>query len=188
MVAPREMLANRVLDELRPGLRKAVLDQIDDLSSLLASAGRIVCYGVEREGLMMKALAMRLFHLGLDVHVVGYMTVPPVADGDVLFLSAGPGDFSTVTALAQVARNAGAGMLCITATPDGAVPLDADLVIHLPAQTTASDQGAAGNSVLPMGSLFEVLMLVFFDLLFLDLRDRLSLSSEAMRANHTNLE
>ncbi|WP_417604827.1 SIS domain-containing protein [Primorskyibacter flagellatus] len=188
MVPSRERLAERVLDELRPGLGKAVLDQIDNLSTELTGAGRIVCYGVGREGLMMKALAMRLFHLGLDAHVAGDMTVPPVADGDVLFISAGPGDFSTVAGLAQVARNAGARVLCITATPDGAVPLKADLVIHLPAQTMASDQGVTDNSVLPMGSLFEVLMLVFFEFLVLDLRDRLALSPEAMRANHTNLE
>lgn len=188
MAVSREVLADRVLDELRPGLSGAVLNQIDGLATELAGAGRIVCHGVGREGLMMKALAMRLFHLGLDAHVVGDMTTPPVGAGDVLFLSAGPGEFATVAALAQVARAAGARVLCVTATPDGAVPRGADRVIHLPAQTMASDQGAHASSVLPMGSLYEALMFLFFELLVLDLRDRLGLTPEAMRANHTNLE
>jgi 6-phospho-3-hexuloisomerase len=181
-------LADQILDELRPGLAPDVLAQIPDLSQHLAAARRIACYGVGREGLMMKALAMRLYHLGLDVHVVGDMTTPPVGSGDVLFVSAGPGAFSTVAGLAGVARGAGAEVICLTAEPDGAVPRAADRVVHLPAQTMAADQGAAATSILPMGSLFEGLMFLFFELLVLDLRDRLGISPEAMRANHTNLE
>lgn len=53
-------LADRLLDELRPGLSAEVLAQVATLSQALAGAKRILCYGVGREGLMMKALAMRL--------------------------------------------------------------------------------------------------------------------------------
>jgi 6-phospho-3-hexuloisomerase len=131
---------------------------------------------------------MRLFHLGLDTHVLGDMTTPPVGKGDVLFVSAGPGHFSSIAALSDVARQAGAKVVCITAEPSGAVPRAADHVVHLPAQTMAADQGAAATSILPMGSLFEGLMFLFFELLVLDLRDQLDVSPDAMRANHTNLE
>lgn len=184
----RATLADRVLDELRPGLAGPVLDQIDGLCDRLEGARRIVCYGVGREGLMMKALAMRLYHLGLDAHVVGDMTAPPVGPGDVLFVSAGPGHFGTVAALADIAKGAGATVLCITAEPGGAVPVTADLSVTLPAQTMAADQGDAATSILPMGSLYEALMFLFFELLVLALRDRLGVAPEAMRANHTNLE
>lgn len=181
-------LADQILGELRPGLAPEVLAQLPRLSGQLAQARRIVCYGVGREGLMMKALAMRLFHLGLDAHVAGDMTVPPVGQGDVLFVSAGPGSFSTVAALVRVAQEAGAMVICVTAEPDGAVPQLADMVAHIPAQTMAADQGAQATSILPMGSLYEALMFLFFELLVLDLRDRLGIAPEAMRANHTNLE
>jgi 6-phospho-3-hexuloisomerase len=43
---------------------------------------------------------MHRMHLGLDAHVVGDMTTPPVGKGDVLIDSACPGFFSTVMALA----------------------------------------------------------------------------------------
>ena len=181
-------LADQVLDELRPGLAPEVLAQLPNLSQRLATARRVVCYGVGREGLMMRALTMRLYHLGLDAHVQGDMTTPPVGLGDVLFVSAGPGSFSTVAALVGVAQDAGAAVICITAEPDGAVPRATDMVIHLPAQTMAADQGAKRSSILPMGSLFEALMFLFLELLVLDLRDRLGVSPEAMRSNHTNLE
>ena len=183
-----DTLADQLLEELRPGLSADVLAQIAPLSMALAKAGRIVCHGVGREGLMMKALAMRLYHLGLDAHVVGDMTAPPVAAGDVLVVSAGPGQFSTVAVLAEVAQNSGAQVICITAEPDGAVPQAADLAVHLPAQTMAADQGDAATSILPMGSLYEALMYLFFEVLVLDLRDRLAITPAAMRANHTNLE
>jgi 6-phospho-3-hexuloisomerase len=52
----------------------------------------------------------------------------------------------------------------------------------------AADQGDAATSILPMGSLYEALMFLFFEILVLDLRDRLELPPDAMRANHTNLE
>lgn len=181
-------LADRLLADLRPGLAPDVLDQLGPVAQTLAGAGRIACYGVGREGLMMKALAMRLYHLGLDAHVVGDMTTPPLGPGDVLMVSAGPGSFATVAALCGVARDAGARVVCVTAEPAGAVPRMADLVLHIPAQTMAADQGAAASSFLPMGSLYEVLMFLVFELLVLDLRDRLGIAPDAMRARHTNLE
>jgi 6-phospho-3-hexuloisomerase len=42
--------------------------------------------------------------------------------------------------------------------------------------------------VLPMGSLFEGAEFVLFEVMILKLRDRLGITPEAMRANHTNLE
>ncbi len=178
--------ADHILDELRPGLTDAVLAQIPDLVTKLAGAKRILCTGVGREGLMMKALAMRLYHLGCDAHVVGDMSAPPVGAGDLLFVSAGPGSFSTVAAIVGVAQEASAEVVCITAEPEGAVPSAADLVVHLPAQTMASDRQA--TSILPMGSLYEALMFLFFELVVLDLREHLCVAPEAMRDRHTNLE
>jgi 6-phospho-3-hexuloisomerase len=87
-----------------------------------------------------------------------------------------------------VAQGAGARVICVTAEPDGAVPTAADHVVHLPAQTMAADQGTAATSILPMGSLFEALMFLFFEILVLDLRERIGVSPDTMRANHTNLE
>ena len=130
---------------------------------------------------------MRLMHLGLDAHVVGDMTTPPIGSGDLLISSAGPGAFSTVLALMSVARKAGARTVVVTAQPTGSAAQLADVVIHLPAQTMASDPEAA-SSVLPMGSLFEITQLVFFDIVSILLQHRTQQSSELLRGRHTNLE
>lgn len=175
-------------DEIRDAVAAIGAADIDGLVADLAGAGRVVCYGVGREGLMMRALAMRLYHLGLDAHVVGDMSCPPVGAGDLLVVSAGPGAFSTVLGLMGEAKAAGARVACITAEPEGAAPRAADRVLVIPAQTMARDQGAAATSVLPMGSLFEGAQFLAFELLVLALRDRLQVTPQAMRARHTNLE
>jgi 6-phospho-3-hexuloisomerase len=181
-------LATRAAAEIRDAVAAVDPAALDGLVEDLAAARRVVCHGVGREGLMMRALAMRLYHLGLDAHVVGDMACPPVGPGDLLLVSAGPGAFSTVSALIGVARAAGARIACVTAQPQGAAPQAADRVFLIPAQTMANDRGTAATSVLPMGSLYEGAQYLAFELLVLALRDRLKVAPDAMRARHTNLE
>ena len=179
--------AASAIAEVGDVLDRAIPEQVDRMTTPILAAERIALYGVGREGLMMKSLAMRLFHLGLDAHVVGDMTTPPVGSGDLLIVSAGPGGFSTVDGLIGVAKTAGATTMCVTATPDGSAPQAADHVVHLEAQTMANDQNG-GQSVLPMGSLFEAAQFLFFEMVILHLRETLGLDPDEMRANHTNLE
>jgi 6-phospho-3-hexuloisomerase len=187
MTADLHAMARRALGEIGAVLDHIPLTDIERLCGEIRAAGRIACYGVGREGLMIKALCMRLMHLGLDAHVVGDMTTPPLGRGDLLLVSAGPGWFSTVDALVGVAAEAGARTAVFTAQPGGRVPARADLVVHLPAQTMADDQRGE-TSLLPMGSLYEAVQLVTYDLVSLILRDQLGQTPGDMRGRHTNLE
>ncbi len=182
-----QAMARQALSEIGTVFDGVAADAAVRTCEEILKARRIACYGVGREGLMMKALCMRLMHLGLDAHVVGDMTTPPVGKGDLLIASAGPGFFSTVMALAGVAREAGARTMLITAQPEGPAPRSADVMIELPAQTMANDRGGP-TSLLPMGSLYEAAQLVFFDLISILLREKTGQSPEQMRARHTNLE
>lgn len=179
--------AKKALAEVGAVLEQALPGAIEAMAAPILKARRIALYGVGREGLMMRSLAMRLYHLGLDAHVVGDMTTPPLSAGDLLIVSAGPGQFSTVAALLGVATGAGAVTMCVTAQPGRAARTATDHLIHLPAQTMANDLSGAA-SVLPMGSLFEATQFLFFEILVLYLRDTQGVSPDAMRANHTNLE
>lgn len=182
-----QAMARRALSEIGAVFDSLSADAADRMCDEILRARRIACYGVGREGLMMKALCMRLMHLGLDAHMVGDMTTPPVGTGDLLIASAGPGVFSTVMALLTVAREAGARTMVVTAQPTGPAPAIADVVIALPAQTMANDRGGPA-SLLPMGSLYEAAQLVFFDLISILLREKTGQSPDQMRARHTNLE
>jgi 6-phospho-3-hexuloisomerase len=180
-------MAQTAMAEIGGVLARTGLDEAERMCAEILHARRVACYGVGREGLMMKALCMRLMHLGLDAHFVGDMTTPPIGRGDLLIASAGPGAFSTVLALQGVSHRAAARVMVVTAQPDGEAPREADTVITLPAQTMASDR-MSGGSLLPMGSLYEAAQLVFFDLVSIMLRDKTRQSPEQMRHRHTNLE
>jgi 6-phospho-3-hexuloisomerase len=171
---------SKVFDRLPPGAEDALVEAI-------AAAKRIAIYGAGREGLQMDGFAMRLFHMGRDVHLVGDMTTPPIGLGDLLIVSSGPGASNIGDALIRVAREAGAKVAVVTAQPKGRTPASADVVFHIPAQTMADDLGA-GVSVLPMGSLFETAQMILFEIIVLKLRARLGETAETMRARHTNLE
>ena len=86
-------LYRAALDELA-----RVFDRIDETAveraiDEIAMAKRIALYGVGREGLQIKGFCMRLFHLGRQAAMVGDMTTPHLGTGDLLIVSAGPGQF-----------------------------------------------------------------------------------------------
>lgn len=172
--------------ELAQGAAGTDLAELAALVETLATARRIATFGCGREGVMMRALAMRLYHAGLDVHVVGDMSCPPLGPGDLLLVCSGPGRLSTVAALIGQARAAGARIACITAQPAAPDPMACDQILTIPAQTMANDQTA--TTLLPMGSIFEGALFLVSEIVVLTLRDRLGETAATMRARHTNLE
>ena len=112
---------------------------------MLAGAGRIAVYGCGREALQIKGFAMRLFHLGLPVSVVGDMTTPALGKGDVFLVTSGPGETSTVLALMKVAKKAGAQNLLLTAEPQASAAKLADFTLHHPGADHGQRPGRAGD-------------------------------------------
>ena len=180
-------LMRKALLEVEGVFTPSTFIPIEQLCKKLSSSKTIVSYGVGREGLMMKSLTMRLMHSGLHAYFVGDMNVPPVGPGDLLLVSAGPGNFSTVNALIDVAKNAGASVSIFTAQPDLLTKKGFDQVIHIPARTMADDK-KANDFVLPMGSLYEAALFLYFEIIILKLRDHLGETADSMRNRHTNLE
>ncbi|XP_074318993.1 uncharacterized protein LOC141655868 [Silene latifolia] len=166
---------------------------VDQISETSAQKGQIFVYGVGREGLMLKALCMRLAHLGLSAHCVFDMTTPPIGPTDLLIASAGPGGFATVDAICGVAQSKGARVLLLTGQPQsGSCVKYANFVAHVNAQTMADDRDEGhvegSRPLLPMGSVYEGGLFVLFEMVVFMLGDVLGESAESVRARHTNLE
>jgi len=89
-------MAHRALADLARVIDALPNGAADPLIGAIVAAKRIALHGLGREGLQMRGLAMRLFHMGLDVHVVGDMTTPPLGPGDLLIVSVGPGDAAKI--------------------------------------------------------------------------------------------
>jgi 6-phospho-3-hexuloisomerase len=162
-------------------------DAVDEAVRMIARARNVIVFGGGRERLQIMGFAMRLFHLGRRVAVVGDMTTPAIAGGDLFVVTVGPGEISTALALLDIARRAGATILVLTAQPGGRAAAFADFVLTVPAQTMADDRGP-GVSILPMGSVYEGALFVLFEVMILKLRDIVQVDPDTMRANHTNLE
>ncbi|EYU19531.1 hypothetical protein ABFS82_06G111100 [Erythranthe guttata] len=165
---------------------------VEEISAAASRGGKIFVYGVGREGLMLKALCMRLFHLGLSAHCVFDMTTPPITSPDLLIASAGPGGFSTVDAICGIARDGGARVVVLTAQPElGSSVKYASVVAHIPAQTMADDRvdgSGSGRALLPMGSVYEGAMFVLFEMVVYELGEVMGRSPDEIRSRHTNLE
>jgi 6-phospho-3-hexuloisomerase len=154
--------------------------QMEAACQAIVRAQGVMLYGCGREGVMLRAFAMRLHHLGLRVCMQGDMTAFPLRVGDLFLCAAGPGHLPTVDALIGVARAAGARAFLVTAQRGSG-----DRLV-IPAQTMADDVG--GASVLPMGSLFEGALFLVCEVIVLRLAVLLGQDMPAMRARHTNME
>jgi 6-phospho-3-hexuloisomerase len=176
----------RALADLSTAVEAIDPGAINAACALIAGSGAIMGYGCGREALMLRGLVMRLHHLGLRACMQGDMAAPPLGPGDLFLCSAGPGELATVTALMRVARGAGAKVLFLTSEPEAPAAALATQVLHVPAMTMARDRGA--DALLPMGSVYEGALFLLFEIMVLDLRERLGETAETMRARHTNME
>jgi 6-phospho-3-hexuloisomerase len=178
--------ARSILVEIERVLVNVDQNQVDSLCEAILNANTTVVYGLGREGLVMRGFAMRLMHLGLSTAVVGDMTTRPVGRGDLFLVSCGPGYLSTVEALTTVAQNAGTTVAMITSQAEAALPQRSDLLLTLPAQTMAEQEGSSSQQ--SMGSPFEQAMWILLDAIVPRLQAALGQTSDDLRRRHTNLE
>ena len=137
----------------------------------------------------MRALGMRLMHLGKSVYVVGDTTTPSIADADLLILGSGSGQTTGLLAMADQAIRRGAKILLYTTDATSPLADKADHCVLIPAPSLRSAGGSSGRtSVQPMGTLFEQSLLVLCDSLILGMMQRTSITSELMFQRHANLE
>ncbi|TFD70735.1 6-phospho-3-hexuloisomerase [Cryobacterium gelidum] len=172
----------RVVD----ALRAASDSSLDDAGALLASAPRVFVLGAGRSGLALKMTAMRLMHLGLDVHVVGEVTSPAITAGDVLLVASGSGTTGAIVRAAETAHGVGASILALTTAPESPLGRLAAVTVVIPA---AAKQDHAGQvSAQYSGGLFEQSVLLVGDAIFHALWQASGATAEQLWPRHANLE
>ncbi|HII81332.1 MAG TPA: SIS domain-containing protein, partial [Methanosarcina sp.] len=68
---------------------------------------RVFVMGAGRSGLVAKAFAMRLMHLGFSVYVVGETTTPAVRPADVVIAISGSGETHSIADLGKIVKDIG---------------------------------------------------------------------------------
>ncbi|GAA3688291.1 6-phospho-3-hexuloisomerase [Lentzea roselyniae] len=181
-----ERAANLVLSENRRALNDVSWRAVTKLVTLISGADRVFVLGEGRSGLAVRMAAMRLMHLGLQVHVVGETTTPPLSRGDVLIAVSGSGGTPGVVLVAEQVRAAGGQIAALTTTPSSPLAAIAELVVAIPAASKHDHDSESSAQF--AGSLFEQSTLLLFDALFHALSRDLGKTSEVLWAAHANLE
>jgi 6-phospho-3-hexuloisomerase len=177
-----------ILGELRDVLSQTDPGEGDSFIRQLLAAERIFVCGLGRSGLMMRAFAMRLMHLGLTSFVVGETTTPSIREGDLLVVGSGSGETSTPIGMARLAKKTGATVIAITGHRDSSLAQLADLVILIPTRRVMADGTATLATCQPLGTLAEQSLLVYLDSIAAHLWSITGETSEELSKRHANLE
>ncbi|MBN2334283.1 6-phospho-3-hexuloisomerase [Candidatus Bathyarchaeota archaeon] len=175
-------------------------EEVESLMSALLetreSGSKVLVVGAGRSGLVGKAFAMRLMHLGFRVYVLGETINPYMGEGDLVIVISGSGKTTVPLAAATMAKRLGARVVAITSQERSPLALNADLVVDIPGRDEIADMDeyhsrqmlGMHESLAPMGTLFEDTVMVFLDSLIAELMNRLGLSEDSMRRHHATIE
>ncbi len=161
----------------------ATIDEnlVDKAVELFFASKNIFVYGAGRSGLVAKAFAIRLVHLGFPTFVIGETITIPVKKNDLVVLISGSGETIPVAMTAEIARRLGAKIISITANPDSHIARFADLPVILKADKKDA-------SLAPLGTLFEAAAWIFLDGLIAELMERKGENEETMKKRHATLQ
>ena len=137
----------------------------------------------------MRALGMRLMHLGKTVYVVSETTTPSIAAKNLLIIGSGSGRTAGLLAMARQARSHDAKVLLFTTDVTSPMTELADQLVLIPASSLGMNEGRCDHmSIQPMGTLFEQSLLILCDSLILELMRHTGVSAAHMLERHANLE
>jgi 6-phospho-3-hexuloisomerase len=153
--------------------------------------------GAGRSGLVAKAFAMRLMHLGFSVYVVGETTTPAVRPDDVVIAISGSGETRSIADLGKIVKNIGSTLITVTSKRDSTLGSISDIVMVLPSKTKIDSEAGgcleesmrgAYKSLPPLGTSFEITSLIFLDSSIAQLITLTGASEDELKSRHTNIE
>ena len=179
------MHTEAILEELRQAVSGISEEAIQKAVKLIINAGQIFCDGIGRSGLSCRAFAMRLMHLGCKSYFVGDTITTAIQEGDLLITCSKSGESKALISRAEKAKNHGAKVLAVTASPESTLGKLADEKLIVEARKNKGDKGF---SIMPMGSMFEGGSWLLFENLVLMLMKAKNETNETMVKRHANLE
>lgn len=159
--------------------------QLDAVAPLLTKEKRIFVLGAGRSGLMARAFAMRLMHIGYMPYVIGETITPSVQAGDVLVAVSGSGNTKSIVELAEKAKQNGAEIIAVTSNANSKLSELGDGVIVVPGATKAGD---GVKSIQLLSTLFDQTVHIVLDVLCLKLSRRDHTSNDQAAKEHSNME
>ncbi|MGC9134199.1 6-phospho-3-hexuloisomerase [Caldisphaera sp.] len=174
--------------------------EIDNLVNMLIEAynkkSKVLVMGAGRSGLVGKAFAMRLLHMGFNSYVLGETIVPSITKGDLAIAISGSGRTQLIVDAADAAKKVGSKVIALTTYPDSPLGSIADMVVKIPGRSKISKMDdyfarqilGLHEPLAPLGTLFEDTTMIFLDGIVYSLMTKLNISEDEMRSRHANIE
>ena len=180
-------------------ISKTISDEnVEQFLAELLHAQRIYVMGAGRSGLVAKAFAMRLMHLGLQAFVVGETITPALSKGDVIVVFSGSGKTQTIADIAETAKSIGAHICLITSNANSRIGKISDCIVIIEHHRDEVEDDTAEfevrqmlgehKSFAPLGTLFETASIVFADAVISRLMEITKTDENALKNRHTNIE
>ena len=188
---------------------EAIADTVSDQEAKdfvreILMAKRIYVSGAGRSGLMAKAFAMRLMHLGFESYVVGETITPAMAEDDLLVAFSGSGETRSIADICKTASSVGGTVALITSNRDSTMAGIADFLVVLNSnlyddeglptefgirQLTGEHRSDAGYTPkAPIGSIYETAAGVFADSVILALMQIKHCGIEEVIKRYSNIQ
>ncbi|WP_414469807.1 6-phospho-3-hexuloisomerase [Methanobacterium sp. ACI-7] len=194
------MIINDAIEEIIDNVKDVAAeieeDRISDMIDMLISANNVFIIGLGRSGLVARAFAMRLMHLGISVYVVGETITPAINSDDCLLAISGSGETSFIISTATISRKRGAKVIAVTSYDDSTLGILSDLIIHIKGRTKIDSEkdyikrqiNGKHQPLAPLGTLFEVSTLIFLEGVIAELMNKMGKTEDDLKARHTVLE
>jgi 6-phospho 3-hexuloisomerase len=186
-----ESISGRVRREADSLNRSEVNAFVSEIIASYKDRHRIYLLGEGRSGLVGRAFAMRLMHVGFDVNVFGEVVTPAVRENDLLIAVSGTGETTTVNEVVRIAKHHGARIAVVTSNVDSSLGKLADNIVTIRGRTEADDVSflerqvtGVSISLTPLGTLFELNALVFLDSVIAGLIGALEKKEEDLAERH----
>jgi len=189
-------ISNFILNSLNKLDFDSIEKFVEILENIYKENKKVLVVGVGRSGLVGRAFAMRLRHLGLHSYVLGETITPPVEKGDVVVSISGSGSTQIVVAASEAAKKTGAAVVAITSYSDSPLANNADLVVYIPGRTKVAKMDdyfarqilGMHEPLSPLGTLFEDTCMVVLDAVVAELMKRLGKNEVDISKRHANIE
>ena len=186
------MIENKIFTEsikyiqrkIKDILEKVSQENIDKVRDLFFNSKRIFVYGAGRSGLVAKAFAIRLVHLGFQTFVIGETITAPVQKDDLVVIISGSGETIPAVMTAEIANNLGAYVISITAKKKSEIAKFANITFFISSSCDEEER----KRYAPLGTLFEASVWILLDGLIAYLLDGKKETEEVMRSRHATLE
>jgi 6-phospho 3-hexuloisomerase len=186
------MKKNMVFDKSLYYIQSKIENILNDISqvnikkikNLFFKSNHIFVYGAGRSGLVAKAFAIRLVHLGFQTYVIGETITRPVQKGDLVVIVSGSGETIPAVMTAEISHNLGANVVSITAKKNSEIAKFADVTLFISIDYIDEER----KKYAPLGTLFEASVWILFDAIIADLLDSNDETEDLMRQRHATLE